>query len=115
MEKVYFIKEITPENVIKVYDLLNKKLKGKIWGSYYKVFNSFTSPVDLYYDDRLIRKKSFTRGYATTVHKSQGSSYDKVFVDLVDILRCRDSMLLRQLEYVALSRTRSDAIVYQRA
>ena len=28
--KVYFIKEITPENVIKVYDLLNKKLKGKV-------------------------------------------------------------------------------------
>ena len=48
----------------------NKKLKGKIWGSYYRVFNSFTSPVDLYYDGRLIRKKSFTRGYATTVHKS---------------------------------------------
>lgn len=92
----------------------NKRLKGKIWGSYYRVFNSFTSPVDLYYDGRLIRKKSFTRGYATTVHKSQGSSYNKVFVDLVDILRCRDSMLLRQLEYVALSRTRSDAIVYQR-
>lgn len=30
MEKVYFIREITPENVIKVYDLLNKKLEGKI-------------------------------------------------------------------------------------
>ena len=30
MEKVYFIKKITPENVIKVYDLLNKKLKGKV-------------------------------------------------------------------------------------
>lgn len=30
MEKVYFIKEITPENVIKMYDLLNKKLKGKV-------------------------------------------------------------------------------------
>ena len=30
MEKVYFIKEITPENGIKVYDLLNKKLKGKV-------------------------------------------------------------------------------------
>ena len=26
MEKVYFIKEITPENVIKVYDLLNKNI-----------------------------------------------------------------------------------------
>lgn len=30
MEKVYFIREITPENVIKAYDLLNKKLEGKI-------------------------------------------------------------------------------------
>lgn len=93
----------------------NKKLKGKLWGKYYRVFDSFTSPVDLYYDNRLIRKKSFTRGYATTVHKSQGSSYDKVFVDLADILKCRDNILLRQLEYVALSRTRSDAIVYQNA
>lgn len=30
MEKVYFIREITPENVIKAYDLLNKKLEGMI-------------------------------------------------------------------------------------
>lgn len=30
MAKVYFIREITPENVIKAYDLLNKKLEGKI-------------------------------------------------------------------------------------
>lgn len=30
MEKIYFIREITPENVIKAYDLLNKKLEGKI-------------------------------------------------------------------------------------
>lgn len=30
MEKVYFIREITPENVIKAYDLLNKKLEGNI-------------------------------------------------------------------------------------
>ena len=30
MEKVYFIRDITPENVIKVYDLLNKKLEGKV-------------------------------------------------------------------------------------
>ena len=28
--KVYFIREITPENVIKLYDLLDKKLEGKI-------------------------------------------------------------------------------------
>ena len=30
MEKVYFIRKITPENVIKAYDLLNKKLEGMV-------------------------------------------------------------------------------------
>ena len=28
--KVYFIKEITPENIIKIYDALGKKLEGKV-------------------------------------------------------------------------------------
>ena len=28
--KVYFCKEITPENVVKLYELLNIKLKGKV-------------------------------------------------------------------------------------
>lgn len=30
MEKVYFTKEITPENVIKMYNVLNKELKGNV-------------------------------------------------------------------------------------
>ena len=28
--KVYFIKEITPENIVKIYDALNIQLKGKV-------------------------------------------------------------------------------------
>ena len=28
--KVYFMKEITPENLIKMYDVLGKKLPGKV-------------------------------------------------------------------------------------
>lgn len=28
--KVYFIKEITPENIIKAYEALGKKLPGKV-------------------------------------------------------------------------------------
>lgn len=49
-----------------------KRVKGagKIWADYYKVLESFTTPVDLYYDNRLIRKKSFDYGYACTSHKS---------------------------------------------
>ena len=30
MSKVYFIKEITPENLIKIYEALQVELKGKI-------------------------------------------------------------------------------------
>ena len=28
--KVYFIKDITPENIIKTYEALGKKLEGKV-------------------------------------------------------------------------------------
>ena len=28
--KVYFIKEITPENIVKIYDVLGKELPGKV-------------------------------------------------------------------------------------
>lgn len=91
----------------------NKKVRGKMWGRYYNIMGSFTSPVDLYYDNRLIRKKSFDRGYATTVHRSQGSSYNNVFVDMDNINICKEDEIKRQLQYVALSRTRGDAIIYQ--
>lgn len=40
------------------------------WRDYYNIIESFTTPVDLFYDNRVIRKKSFDYGYATTIHKS---------------------------------------------
>ena len=30
MEKVYFTKDITSENLVKLYNILNKELKGKV-------------------------------------------------------------------------------------
>ena len=30
MTKVYFSKEITPENIVKMYEMLGKKLEGKV-------------------------------------------------------------------------------------
>ena len=50
--------------------LQKNKNSGKRWRDYYRLIESFTSPVDLYYDNRLIRKKSFDYGYAMTVHRS---------------------------------------------
>lgn len=92
-----------------------RKLKSSYiyWRKYYDLINSFATPIDLYYDGRLIRKKSFDYGYASSVHKLQGSSLDCIFVDMRNIRTCKDDLVRRQLQYVALSRTRKDAYVLQ--
>lgn len=43
----------------------------------------------------------------------QGSSYGEVFVDMKNINLCKDEDERRQLQYVALSRTRKDAHLLQ--
>lgn len=44
--------------------------------------------------------------YSQTVNKSQGSTYDKVFIDLDDIARCNSADQLARMLYVAISRAR---------
>lgn len=91
------------------------KLKSKqYWKDYYQMINSFTTPFDIFFDNRLIRKRSFSYGYASTIHKLQGSNYDNILVDIRDVInKCHDKETLRQLEYVALSRTRNNALILQ--
>ena len=43
----------------------------------------------------------------------QGSSITNVYIDMKDILRCKDEEELRQLQYVGLSRTSNDAFILQ--
>jgi len=42
-------------------------------------------------------------GYASTVHKAQGSTFKTVFIDLPDLLTCRDAELRNRLFYTALT------------
>lgn len=84
-----------------------------LWKDYFSIMGSFASPIDLYYDGRMVRKKSFDYGYAMTTHKSQGSSLNNVFIDMKDISRCRDKDELRQLQYVSVSRTKRDVHILQ--
>lgn len=44
--------------------------------------------------------------YACTINKSQGSTYDKVFIDLDDVKKCNIPNQLARLLYVAVSRAR---------
>lgn len=44
--------------------------------------------------------------YACTINKSQGSTYDKVFIDLDDVKKCNSGNQIARMLYVAVSRAR---------
>ena len=72
------------------------KLTPKMWRDYWKFYESF----------------HFLRhGYAITSHRSQGSTYEKVFVDANDILRNRNRGEAFRCLYVACTRARRELII----
>jgi len=72
------------------------------------MYGSFLTPIDMSLNGRIVRNKSLGYGYCLSVHKSQGSSFDNVLVDMENILRCTNKQELRQLQYVSMSRTKKD-------
>lgn len=60
-------------------------------------------------------KKCFAdlRGkFASTVHKSQGSTFDKTFIDLEDIGKCKDRITAARLVNVAMTRSKGPVYIY---
>jgi ATP-dependent exoDNAse (exonuclease V) alpha subunit len=72
------------------------------------------TPIDLIYDNRIIKRKSLDYGYCISAHKSQSSTYRIVLIDMENIFRCTNKEELRQMQYVALSRTEGEIILYQK-
>jgi len=80
-------------------------------------------PNEEFGDRYLVIDKDMDYGYAVTAHKSQGSTYDRVYVDDVDLSKIRDrwnyehntyyraSKERNQLKYVALTRARNLATI----
>lgn len=103
--------------IARLEDLRLKALQAKeakngrdkmFWGMYFKTLQCCAINEDLVFQNRIVKKKTFDYGYALTTHKSQGSSYTNVFVDMSDLFCNQDKDELRQLQYVSISRTRSD-------
>lgn len=49
--------------------------------------------------------------YASTINKAQGSTFDKVFIDLDDIRRCNSGNQIARLLYVGVSRARYNVVL----
>ncbi len=78
-------------------DLANDaRIERRKWKQYYALFEAV----------HYIRPS-----YAITAHRSQGSTYDKVFVDLIDILKNSNRKESLQCLLVAMSRARTKLII----
>jgi len=112
LTKLAYLIESTRLDAIR-YKYIDRKKAANLWKTYYQIIGSFATFDNIYFDNRIVKKKTLGYGYASTVHKSQGSSIDNVFIDMKNILSCRDSLEIRQLQYVSVSRARKNVYMLQ--
>lgn len=96
--------------------LLNKALtyRGDAWVKYYGFKNSHILATDIreaIKPNKLIVSKDIDYGYGMTVHKTQGSTYETVFVNGKDIANNKNKTEALKLLYVALSRASKKAVI----
>ena len=91
------VEAFMPNDQNQVKRLVKQLGKQKNWSDYFYI-------KDNWMDLRL--------PYASTVHKAQGSSYDKVFIDLDNIGLCHISSDVARMMYVSISRARYQVILY---
>jgi exodeoxyribonuclease-5 len=82
---------ITFKDNSKLQMLISQAGAAKDWNEYFRLKQSY---IDLRHTEAL------------TIHKSQGSTFDTVFVDVASLAQCRDPNARRRLLYVACSRAR---------
>ena len=90
-----------------------RSIDNNDWNSFYSLQNNLLTTRAWAFRGRVINTRNIDYGYAMTVHKSQSSTYDTVFVDMKDINThtIKREQDRQQLQYVALSRTRKFAYV----
>jgi hypothetical protein len=86
-----------PKNFSQQKAYLNKLAKNEDWPRYFNV-------KEHWFDLR--------SPYASSIHKSQGSTYDLVFIDLYDIMTNWNMDQIARLLYVAFSRAAKQVICY---
>lgn len=91
-----FIAKDGEERLRKLKELATEAKRTRSWHSYFQ------------FKEEILDVRA---PQACTIHKSQGSTYNKAFVDLRDINVCRDEDTFRRLLYVACSRPKTQLVV----
>jgi hypothetical protein len=98
-----------------ILDTMNKWKGKKDWGSYFDFRNKFRllgAPLNEEgTSSRILGKtsKDVDYAYALTIHKSQGSTYDNIYMDVQNIRACGEANLALRLLYTGLSRPKNKA------
>lgn len=100
------IKDSFGETFYDVPVMTDRKHFGELTSYYWKAKN-FSSYFNLKNNIADLRPRD-----AATVHKSQGSTYDTVFIDLGNISTCHQPQQVARMLYVAFSRARTRVFLY---
>jgi exodeoxyribonuclease-5 len=121
----FTLKILHPDSYEDYIPILTKEWQNgtiyRRWKNYYTLMESFALLDDFSFtgtDERgntkkfSMAKKHIDLGYAITVHKSQGCTFNNVYMDYENFSRCFDVSTRRRLNYVAVSRTKAINMVY---
>lgn len=111
---------VDPNDIVLFKAICEEKLNaakaygGGYWNSFYTFKNAhlllesiYKNPnLPKYYRNNLLCKKDLYYNYGVTAHKSQGSTYANVGINLANIYGIKDVSLRNRLLYVALSRAK---------
>ncbi len=94
------------------YLSIAKKKKGRAWVQYFNFKKEHLLIRDIHDGNgKLIIKKDIDYGYGITSHKSQGSTFGNVFINLNDVNNNSNPLERKRLTYVALSRMTNKAFI----
>jgi hypothetical protein len=104
------------ENLVKFHTafsfFLDQAKFNRKWKDYYDFKDQYHLLQDINDGNgKLILRKDIDYSYALTIHKSQGSTYNKVFIDMPDVDKNPRSLEKNKLKYVAMSRPRQLACI----
>lgn len=107
----------TLDELVKAAKSATGAVRSKRWKEYFDFKDKYLIANNITRAGQIIYPRDLDYGFAISSHKSQGSTYENVFVDANDIIFDREGRIYSNIEdilrrlYVACSRTKKDLII----